>query len=211
MSMTTITAASEFVHVFEPATGPSRPPLLLLHGMGGDERDLLPLGRMVASGAALLSSRGGVLENGMPRFFRRLAEGVFDEDDLRRRTNDLAAFFQASRARYGIEALVALGFFNGANTAAALLLRHPGVLNGAALPLRAMVPFRQLPRASLPGMRVLLLSGAVDPIVPAANSRTPADILRQSGAVVDHRELPGGHGLTQADADDVARWLSPSG
>ena len=163
------TTAPDFVHVFEPGTDPARPPVLLLHGTGGDETDLLPLGRLVAPGAALLSPRGPVLENGMPRFFRRLAEGVFDEDDLRRRTDDLAAFIRDAQARYGIAAPVALGFSNGANIAASLLLRHPGLLRGAAL-LRAMVPYAEPPAARLDGTKVLLLSGTADPIVPATNS-----------------------------------------
>src|SRR5450755_4513769 len=119
-----------FTHRFEPG---GAPPLLLLHGTGGDENDLLPLGRMVAPGAALLSPRGKVLEGGMPRFFRRLAEGVFDEQDLRRRTQELADFVEDARRAYGFEAPVALGFSNGANIASALLLLRPAALAGAAL------------------------------------------------------------------------------
>src|ERR1700742_1919045 len=114
-----------FVHRFVPATLPHRPPLLLLHGTGGNEDDLVPLGRAVAPGSALLSPRGPVLENGMPRFFRRLAEGVFDEADVRRRAQDLADFVAAARVAYGLAAPVALGFSNGANIAAATLLLHP--------------------------------------------------------------------------------------
>ena len=193
-------------HRFVPGTGPASSPLLLLHGTGGNEDDLLPLGRAVSPAAALLSPRGAVLENGMPRFFRRLGEGVFDEDDLRRRTADLAAFIAAARTRYGIPAPVAVGFSNGANITAALLLLHPGVLAGAVL-LRAMVPFRQPPAAVVLGTPVLLLSGRDDPIVPAANAARLAAQLGAAGAAVTHRTLPAGHGLSQLDVDTIATWL----
>ncbi|WP_160122469.1 alpha/beta hydrolase [Rhodovarius lipocyclicus] len=198
---------TDFIHVYEPGTDAARPPLLLLHGTGGDERDLLPLGRLVAPGAALLSPRGRVLEHGMPRFFRRLAEGVFDEDDLRLRSDELAGFIRAARARHGLAAPVALGFSNGANIAAALLLRHPGLLAGAAL-LRAMVPFAQPPAADLSGTPVLLLSGVSDPIVPAANSARLAALLRADGAAVTHQELPLGHGLSRMDSALTGQWLT---
>jgi len=195
-----------FIHRFVPATVPGRPPLLLLHGTGGDENDLLPLGEAVAPGAALLSPRGQVLENGMPRFFRRLAEGVFDAEDLRRRTDDLAAFVRAAREEHGLAAPVALGYSNGANIAASLLLRHPGLLRGAIL-LRAMVPFRPPVAPRLDGTAVLLLSGAADPVVPAANSGELAALLEQAGASVTHHNLPVGHGLSQADLTLGGKWL----
>ncbi|UFN49027.1 alpha/beta hydrolase [Roseomonas sp. OT10] len=201
-------AATElsFLHRFEPATAPDLPPLLLLHGTGGNEDDLLPLGRLVAPGAALLSPRGKVSENGMPRFFRRLAEGVFDEADLRRRTDELAEFVRDARAAYGIGAPVALGFSNGANIAAAMLLQRPGLLRGAAL-LRAMPPFRQPPEADLGGTPVLLLSGTADPIVPAASSAALAALLDRDGAAVTHHALPVGHGLSQMDVSLTRDWL----
>ena len=198
--------ALAFVHRFAAGTDPRRPPLLLLHGTGGDESDLLPLGRTVAPGAALLSPRGGVLENGMPRFFRRLAEGVFDEDDVRRRAADLAAFVGEARAAYGLPAPVALGFSNGANIAAAVLLLHPGVLAGAAL-LRPMRPLSDLPVPDLADFPVLMLSGALDPIVPEANARGLAEGLRAAGARVAHTVLPAGHGLSEADVTATRDWL----
>lgn len=199
-----------FRHRFRPATRPGRPPLLLLHGTGGDEDDLLPLGEAAAPGSALLSPRGQVLENGMPRFFRRLAEGVFDEADLRHRTDELAAFIRGAREAYGLEAPVALGFSNGANIAAALLLRHPGLLRGAVL-LRAMRPFREeepVPPPGLAGTPVLLLSGTADPIVPAANSEGLAARLRRAGAEVTYHPLPAGHGLSQMDLSLARSWLA---
>ena len=201
------TATTDFIHLYEPGGDPARAPLLLLHGTGGDERDLIGLGRAVAPGAALLSPRGKVLEGPMPRFFRRLAEGVFDEDDLRRRTHELADFIEASRARYGLQQPVAVGFSNGANLAASLLLLRPEVLAGAAL-LRAMSPFAQPPRADLSGKRVLILSGAMDPIVPADDVGRLAKTLSGNGASVDHRTLPAGHGLSQPDIGLLQSWLA---
>lgn len=194
-----------FIHRFEPGPDTARP-LLLLHGTGGDENDLLPLGRMVAPETALLAPRGGVSENGMPRFFRRLAEGVFDEADLRRRTGDLAAFVAASRARYGLGPPLALGFSNGANIAASLLMLRPETLTGAVL-IRPMVPFAEPPAADLAGRPVLILSGAMDPIVPVENARRLAQQLSASGARVEHRILPAGHGLSQADVSQALAWL----
>ncbi len=201
------TATTDFIHLYEPGGDPARAPLLLLHGTGGDERDLIGLGRAVAPGAALLSPRGKVLEGPMPRFFRRLAEGVFDEDDLHRRTHELADFIEASRARYGLQQPVAVGFSNGANIAASLLLLRPEVLAGAAL-LRAMSPFAQPPRADLTGKRVLILSGAMDPIVPADDVGRLAKTLSGNGASVDHRTLPAGHGLSQPDIGLLQSWLA---
>ncbi len=194
-----------FIHRFEPGPDAAHP-LLLLHGTGGDETDLLPLGRMLAPEAARLAPRGAVLENGMPRFFRRLAEGVFDEADLRRRTGDLAGFVAAARARYGIGAPLALGFSNGANIAAALLMLRPESLAGAVL-IRPMVPFAEPPAADLAGQPVLILSGAMDPIVPVENARRLAAQLTAAGAQVEHRILPAGHGLSQAELGLAADWL----
>ncbi|HWL71741.1 MAG TPA: alpha/beta hydrolase [Geminicoccus sp.] len=195
-----------FLHRFEPGTLPGRPPVLLLHGTGGDETDLLPLGRTVAPGSALLSPRGKVLEHGMPRFFRRLAEGVFDEADVRRRADELADFVAEARAAYGLEAPLALGFSNGANIAAATLLLRPEALAGAVL-IRAMVPLAEPPAAGLAGKPVLLLSGSTDPLVPAANADRLADMLGSAGAEVAHRTLPVGHGLSQGDVTLAAKWF----
>ncbi|WP_298241888.1 alpha/beta hydrolase [uncultured Bradyrhizobium sp.] len=198
---------TSFIHRFEPATSAGSPPLLLLHGTGGDENDLLGLGKMISPGAALLSPRGRVLEHGMPRFFRRLAEGVFDEDDVRRRARELSEFVVEARKQYGLAAPVAVGFSNGANIAAALLLLKPDVLAGAIL-LRAMVPLSDPPTADLAGKPVLLLSGQADPIVPAGNSERLAARLTQAGASVTHRVLPAGHQLSQADVTLARGWIA---
>ncbi len=198
--------ALSFTHRFVPATAPGRAPVLLLHGTGGDESDLIPLGQAVAPGAALLSPRGKVLENGMPRFFRRFAEGVFDEADVTARANELADFIAAARAAYGLDAPVALGFSNGPNIAAAMMLLRPEALAGAAL-LRAMVPLAAPPGADLAGKRVLILSGAMDPIVPADNAARLASLLQGAGAAVERRSLPAGHGLSQADVNLARTWF----
>lgn len=197
-----------FQHRFEGATAPDLPPVLLLHGTGGDENDLIDLGRTVAQGAALLSPRGKVLENGMPRFFARHAEGVFDEADVVRRAGELAAFISEAREAYQLPHLVALGFSNGANIAVALLLRHPDALAGAVL-LRAMMPLSAPPvRDGLPGTPVLMLNGTMDPLIPAENAAGLAAALRESGARVEHRSLPAGHGLTGFDVTLTRNWLA---
>jgi phospholipase/carboxylesterase len=207
-----MTAATELSHIhrFVPGSDARKAPLLLLHGTGGDETDLLPLGRAVAPGAALLSVRGKVLEGGMPRFFRRLAEGVFDHEDVRRRANELADFVAEARHAYGVGAPVAVGFSNGANIAAALLFLRPEALAGAAL-LRAMTPLPEPPSAPLAGKPVLILSGAVDPIVPADDAARLAATLSAKGAEVQHRTVPVGHGLSQADIAITKAWLDALG
>lgn len=195
-----------FIHRYDPATEPGRPPLLLLHGTGGDEEDLIPLGHAVSPGSARLSPRGKVLEQGMPRFFRRLREGVFDEEDVRLRAHELADFIAEARQAHGLAAPVAIGFSNGANIAAAVLQLRPEALAGAVL-LRAMVPLRDPPAADLGGKPVLILSGSADPIVPADNAKRLASLLETAGAAVEHRVLPVGHGLSQADLTLAKGWL----
>jgi len=199
--------SESFVHRFQPGSRSGAAPLLLLHGTGGDENDLLPLGAALSPGAALLSPRGRVLEHGMPRFFRRLAEGVFDEDDVRRRAAELGAFVTDARQRYDLDAPIAVGFSNGANIAAALLLLQPGVLAGGVL-LRAMVPLSKPPAADLKGTPVLMLSGVSDPIVPADNAARLAAQLSGAGAEVTHRILPAGHQLSQADVTRARDWIA---
>jgi len=193
-----MTAALSYIHRFEPGADPTRPPVLLLHGTGGDETDLLPLGREVAPGAALLSPRGNVLEGGAPRFFRRYREGLFDEDDVRRRANELADFVADARLAYGIAAPVALGYSNGANIAAAVLLLRPKTLAGGIL-LRAMAPLANPPRSDLSGIPVLILSGLDDPIVSPASAERLALTLSAAGARVEREALRASHGLSQAD------------
>lgn len=196
-----------FIHRYIPAAAPGSPPLLLLHGTGGNEDDLLPLGRTISPDSALLSPRGKVVENGMPRFFRRLAEGVFDEVDVKKRAHELADFIAEARQSYEIEAPIAVGFSNGANIAAAMMVLRPEALAGAAL-LRAMVPFNEMPKADLSGTRVLMVSGQMDTIIPLENSNRLAETLAASGADVQHSVLPAGHGLMQQDVVLTQSWLA---
>jgi phospholipase/carboxylesterase len=196
-----------FIHRYSTATRPGLPPLLLLHGTGGNEDDLLPLGDRLLPGAARLSPRGQVLERGMPRFFRRLAEGVFDLDDLRRRTDELADFVASARTEYGLAAPpVAVGFSNGANIAAALLLLRPGTLGGAPL-LRPMVPLVPDPLPALGGVPIQINAGLADPIVLPEQSEALAELLRRAGATVSLDWLKVGHTLSPADLELGTRFL----
>jgi phospholipase/carboxylesterase len=160
---------------------------------------------MISPGSAQISPRGKVLEGGMPRFFRRLREGIFDEEDVRRRAHELADFIAQARESYGLAAPVAVGFSNGANIVAAVLQLRPEALAGAAL-LRAMVPLQE-PPADLSGKPVLIISGASDPIVPADNAKRLAVLLRGAGATVQHHMLPTGHGLSQTDVALTKAWI----
>src|SRR5437867_5312003 len=161
-----MTPQPDFIHEFVPST--SNRTLLLLHGTGGNERDLIALGRELDPNAALLRPRGKVLENWMPRFFRRLAEGIFDLEDLKYRTNDLADFVAAAAQHYGFAAdnVVAVGYSNGANIAASMLLLRPEILSAAIL-FRAMVPLNPETQPNLSSVRVWIGAGSFDPIVPA--------------------------------------------
>lgn len=198
--------ATSFVHQFISGDK-DVPALLLLHGTGGSEKDLLGIGRSVAPHSALLSPRGQVLENGMPRFFRRLAEGVFDETDIQKRAGDLADFIQWARQEYALnQPLIALGYSNGANMAASLLLLHPEVLQGAVL-LRAMVPLVPDPLPKLPNKPILLLSGKNDPLVPLSGTNRLAELLTQTGATVRLHALDTGHSLSAEDFALAAAWL----
>lgn len=199
-----------FVHRFVPAGDRgSAVTLLLLHGTGGNEADLLPLGRALAPGAALLSPRGKVLENGNPRFFRRLAEGVFDLDDLTFRASELAGFVEQAAGTYGFDLrrLVAVGYSNGANIGGALLLLRPGLLAGAIL-LRGMVPFVPQQPPELAGTAVFLGAARRDPFSPPEETERLAGLLRDAGAEVTVTWQPGRHELTQEDVDAAREWLS---
>lgn len=196
-----------FHHRHERATESGWLPLLLLHGTGGSEDDLLPLGRAVAPGAALLAPRGRVREGSMTRFFRRFSEGVLDEDDVIRRTHELADWVAACRTAYDLEAPVAIGFSNGANIAASTLMLRPEVLSGAAL-LRAMMPLASPAPFELPGTPVLLLSGQEDPMVPAGHAGRLADALQAAGGDVTHTTFEAGHGLTQEDLGALRTWVA---
>ncbi|MCE2942307.1 MAG: alpha/beta hydrolase [Gemmatimonadota bacterium] len=198
-----------YVHLFRPATDPTAATLVLLHGTGGDEHDLLPLADLLAPGAAVLSPRGNVLERGMPRFFRRLAEGVFDVEDVVRRSDELSAFVRDEAGRRGVDParLWAVGFSNGANIAAAVLLRHPGVFAGGVL-LAPMVPIVPERLPDLGGTAVFLGAGRQDHIAPPAQPEALADLFRRSGADVTLDWHPGGHQLVPSTVHAARAWLA---
>ena len=185
--------------------------LLLLHGTGGNEDDLIQVGQMISPSASLLSPRGKVLENGMPRFFKRLAEGVFDLEDLKFRTRELADFVKDASSIYGFDPnkTIAVGFSNGANIAASLLLSYPGTLMGAIL-FRAMVPFIPNSPLDLSDKRVLLSAGVYDPIVSESQTQSLYDILKKSRANATLKWQQSGHNLTESDILDAKEWLSES-
>jgi predicted esterase len=185
--------------------------LLLLHGTGGNEDDLIQVGQMISPSASLLSPRGKVLENGMPRFFKRLAEGVFDLEDLKFRTRELADFVKDTSSIYGFDLnkTIAVGFSNGANIAASLLLSYPGTLSGAIL-FRAMVPFIPNSPLDLSDKKVLLSAGVYDPIVSESQTQSLYNILKKSRTNVTLKWQQSGHNLTESDILDAKEWLSES-
>lgn len=198
-----------FIHRWEPREDAART-LLLLHGTGGDENDLIPLGDMLDREASLLSPRGQVMEGGMPRFFKRLAMGVFDEADLKSRADDLGRFVDEAAKQYGFatEAVTAAGFSNGANIAGALLLRRPGLVREAVL-LRPMLPYTPEALPDLKGTRVFLAGGERDPMVGKDNVERWAQLLRDAGADVTLRWSAAGHELTGDDVAAARAWLLP--
>jgi phospholipase/carboxylesterase len=198
-----------FVHRYLPGEDESGPTLLMLHGTGGNEEDLVGLGETLAPGAAILSPRGKVSEYGAPRFFRRLAEGVFDHDDLLFRTHELAEFAEAASVEYGFERskLIAVGYSNGANVAASTILLHPGLLRAAVL-FRVMVPFEPDVTPDLSGMPILMAAGRMDRMIPPDNTQRLADILLEAGADVDLRWRNVGHPLTYDDVREAKQWLA---
>lgn len=203
------TTHDQFTHQFVPAQDAQQDiTLLLLHGTGGNEYDLLDLGRMLLPGAALLSPRGKVLEHGMPRFFRRLAEGVFDEEDLRYRTDELAQFVQSASQHYGFSAqkVVAAGFSNGANIAASMLLLRPEVLSGGLL-FHPMVPLTPEQLPDLAGKAVFIGAGRNDPIVPTTNTERLVQMLQQSGADVSAHWFSSGHSLGIEEVRAARTWV----
>ena len=197
-------------HVHLPAEqSAAGSPLLLLHGTGGDEYDLLPLRDRLSPGAAAISVRGTILENGMPRFFRRLKEGVFDEVDLRQQADDLGEFVATASAAYEIDdrTLVAVGFSNGANIASALLLQRPGSLAAAVL-LSAMIPFAEPPDADLAGTLVVISNGARDPMIPAAMTARLVGQFRDRGAEVVELPHAGGHQIDPTVLDQISQLIA---
>lgn len=195
-------------HIFKQGTDPNQPVLLLLHGTGGNERDLLPLAELIAPYASVLGVRGNVSENGMPRFFRRLAEGIFDEPDLIARTHELNEFLDAAATEYQFDRrnIVAVGYSNGANIAASLLFHDKQSLRGAILH-HAMVPLRSIDLPDLTGVPVFMASGTNDPIVPRAESEELGSLLSGAGATVKLHWENNGHQLTASEVHAAAAWF----
>ena len=201
----------DFIHRFITANSKAKKSnltLLLLHGTGGTENDLIPLGKELATNASILSVRGKVLENGMPRFFRRLEEGVFDLEDLKMRTDELADFILKSSSiyKFDLKRLVAVGYSNGANIGASLLLKRPEVLSGAIL-FRAMVPFVPDVLPDLSKKSIILLEGLRDPIVSKEEAESLLKIFNKARSDVTVRWQGSGHNLTQEDIDSAKEWL----
>jgi phospholipase/carboxylesterase len=202
-----------FVHKFIPSEGSKDKnslTLLLLHGTGGDETDLIPLARMLEiTNASILSPRGKVIENGMPRYFRRLAEGIFDIEDLKFRTNELADFVQNASKTYALDLnrIVAIGYSNGANIAASVLLLRPEILSNAIL-FRPMIPLVPNTLPNLSSKRVLISAGLHDPIVANYQTKDLFDLLEKVGAKVSIQWQNSGHELTQRDMVAARKWLS---
>lgn len=195
-------------HVWQQGR-PGAPTFLLLHGTGGDERDLLPLAQRLDPDANVLSPRGNVLEEGMPRFFRRHAPGVLDLDDLRRRARELADFVRAASREYGfaLADVTAVGYSNGANVAVGVLFEEPEPIARAVL-LRAMLAYRPARPPQLAGRRVLLAAGERDPYSRRESTEPLAEILRAAGATVDVAYAPAGHELTPFDVEAARKWLA---
>jgi len=198
-----------FVHRFRPATSGSRDTLLVLHGTGGNEDDLIGIAQTVAPGAAVISPRGNVLEGGAPRFFRRLAEGVFDPAEVRSRGEELAKFIRAAVASYDLDParVFALGYSNGANIASTVMLLDPEVLRAAVL-LRPMLVFEPRGKVDLSRNALLISAGRVDPIVPPESVEKLVALLGERGAEVTLKWQLGGHNLVPSEIKEAADWLA---
>lgn len=198
----------DFTHRYIPAKTPNAPTLLMLHGTGGDENSLLTLASAIYPEAAVLSPRGMVMEGAAPRFFRRLAEGVFDMEDLVFRTHELADWLNVAVAEYGIapEKLVAVGYSNGANIAASLMFLRPEVLKYGAL-LRPMLPLTPEIAPDLSGAAALVAAGSYDPLIPTEETARLIDALKLYGANVTVQTQPTDHRLTNVDINATRAWI----
>jgi phospholipase/carboxylesterase len=196
-------------HIIKKGTDSSKPSLLLLHGTGGNENDLLPLANMIDPEATVLSVRGNILENGMPRFFRRLAEGVFDEKDLIFRTQELHDFLDEASEKYDLDRgnIVAVGYSNGANIAASLLFHYKDAIKGAILH-HPMVPRRGIELPELSGTEVFLAAGKNDPICPASESEELESLLLKANAHVEMHWENSGHQLTLSEVEAAREWYA---
>ena len=199
-----------FIHRFVPAEDKtSAQTLVVLHGTGGDENDLIGIGQAIAPGVAILSPRGNVLENGAPRFFKRLAEGVFDPKEVRSRGEELAQFIRAAISRYALnpQRIFALGYSNGANVASTVMFIEPGLLQGAIL-FRPMLVFEPDERPDLSGAGVFISAGRMDPIVPTTSVERLVELFEGSRAEVTLKWQLAGHNLLPSEVREAADWLA---
>ena len=198
-----------FIHRFLPGESASAETLIVLHGTGGDENDLIGIGQAIAPGAAILSPRGNVSENGAPRFFKRLAEGVFDPKEVRQRAEELARFIQGAVSRYGLDGgrMYALGYSNGANIASSVMLIEPGLLQGAIL-FRPMLVFEPDQQEDLSGASVFISAGRMDPIVPVDSVERLVELLERAHAEVTLKWQLAGHSLAPSEVRQAAEWLA---
>ncbi|WP_339245383.1 alpha/beta hydrolase [Paenibacillus sp. FSL R10-2796] len=196
------------IHVFRKGKDITKPTLVLFHGTGGNEQDLLPLAEMLSPDSSVLGIRGNVLENGMPRFFRRLAEGVFDEADLVFRTHEIKQFLDEAAEKYGFDAnnLVAVGYSNGANIAGSLLFHYKDIFRAAVL-LHPMVPLRNVELPSLGGVSIFIGAGTNDPLITSTETQELEGILQKAGAEVTTHWGNQGHRLSMAEAEAAKDWL----
>ncbi len=206
--MATLSQLEGYDYRFEEGSDPKGPVLLLLHGTGGNEHDLIPLARLVAPTSHVVSPRGNVSENGALRFFRRLAEGVFDMEDLAKRTADLLRFLSAAGERHSFppDRVIALGFSNGANIAASMMLTQPSQLRRGIL-VRAMVPFEPATPPMMDKSSALILAGKTDQMIPATQTERLAELMRACGAKVELKWQDSGHTMIQPDVNDARAWL----
>jgi predicted esterase len=198
-----------FIHRFVPAKDSGADTLVVLHGTGGDENDLIGIGQAVAPGAAILSPRGNVLENGAPRFFRRLAEGVFDPKEVRSRAEELARFIRAATVTYRLDParIYSLGYSNGANVASTVMLVEPGILQRSIL-LRPMVVYKPSESADLSGSAVYISAGRMDPIVPPESVETLVSLFESAHADVTLKWQLAGHSLVPSEVREAGEWLA---
>ncbi|MEL3959918.1 alpha/beta hydrolase [Lysinibacillus endophyticus] len=194
-------------HIFKQGTDQNKPVLLLLHGTGGNEHSLLQLAEIIDPTAPVLSVRGNVLENGMPRFFKRLAEGIFDEEDLIFRTNELNTFLDEAAIKYEFnrQNIMAIGYSNGANIAASLLFYYETAIKGAILH-HPMVPRRGIQLPNLAGTHVFIAAGTNDPICPQQESVELQALLEEANASVVMYWDNHGHQLTMGEVQAAKEW-----
>jgi phospholipase/carboxylesterase len=199
-----------FIHRFVSAEdSASGETLVVLHGTGGDENDLIGIGKAIAPGAAIVSPRGNVLDNGAPRFFRRLAEGVFDPKEVRSRAEELARFIRAAVITYRLDParVFALGYSNGANVASTVMFVEPGILQGAIL-FRPMLVYEPTEKNDLSGSAVFISAGRMDPIVPTASVERLVELFESAHAEVTLKWQLAGHNLVPSEVSEAADWLA---